>query len=146
MARTTSFVDLRRTDYTVRGPPALSINRQNGWLLDYDVSHVTGSRSASGSVVRQTFWLPQDQRREAFIANTQIRVPVFFVNVNGSLGVPLMDPLASESRNQELHDEQLQVQLSNSNDTKITIRIAVCTHSFSARPPPLTVCIVVARL
>lgn len=116
-------------------PPTATINGRNAWLVDYAI------RSA-GTVVPQRLWSPRSEDDcIALVDNAQFHVPVFFVNASGSLGVPVRN--ASEG-NMQLVGGQFQHPLSD--NTFLTIRIAVCTHSFHARSPSLTIRIVVAGL
>jgi hypothetical protein len=116
-------------------PPALSIHGQDAWLLDYAVR--TG-----GSVVPQQLWSPQGQGdRRRYVDQAQLRLPVFFVNTNGSLGVPVMNAAAG---NMQLHGVTLPRQLADK--TAIKIRIGVRTHFRPVDSPSLTACIAVAGL
>ncbi|KAI0255841.1 hypothetical protein BJV78DRAFT_577941 [Lactifluus subvellereus] len=58
-------------------------NNQYAWLLDCAIRH-------GGTVVPQLLWSPQGQgdwRR--YVEKAQLHLPVFFVNADGSLGVPV---------------------------------------------------------
>ena len=108
-------------------PPAVSVNGQHAWLLDHAVRR-------GGSVVPQQLWSPQSQ-------GDRLCTPIFFVNMDGSIGVPVMSAGAGYMR---LHGTILPPQLADK--TTIRIRIGVCTRSFLACSPSFTVCIVVAGL
>lgn len=116
-------------------PPHRQIRGQDAWVLDYAVR-------SGGSVVPQQLWFPQGQGdRRRYVELAQLHMPVFFVNSDGSLGVPVMNAAVGQM---QLHGEHLPPQLIDR--TTIKIRICVCTRSLPARSPPLTVCIAVARL
>lgn len=118
-----------------RSSPTVSINGQDAWLLDYDLS-------SYGSVVPQELWTPQRPNALIrYVRNAQIRVPVFFVNMDGSMGVPIKD---ASMGLMQLDGGQLPQPFSKSSE--LTIRIAVCTLFPHAHSPPLTGCVVVARL
>jgi hypothetical protein len=122
-----------------RSSPTVSINGQDAWLLDYDLS-------SYGSVVPQELWTPQRPNELIrYVRNAQIRVPVFFVNMDGSMGVPIKN---ASMGLMQLHDGQLPQPFSKSSE--LTVRIAVRTlflpSSSHAHSPSLTGCIVVARL
>jgi hypothetical protein len=115
--------------------PTHLVHGENAWLVDYSVSC-----QASGPVVPQQIWLPQEEcERKNFVENAQFRVPAFFVNRNGSLGVPI-----SNAGHMQLRDGQLTQSLSE--NTQLRIRLFVCTHLLAARSPSLMLCILVARL
>jgi hypothetical protein len=96
-----------------RGQPHLS----PAWLLDFAIK-------PGGSVVPQQIWFPQaqgDWRR--YVEQAQLQMPLFFINANGSLGVPVVNAAAG------------QMTLRGGNDTApfgdrttTKIRIDVCTH------------------
>ncbi|KAH9967305.1 hypothetical protein BC827DRAFT_1264148 [Russula dissimulans] len=66
-------------------PPIFTMAEQHAWVLDYAV--VRG-----GSVVPQELWLPQGQGdRRRFVEQANFSMPVFFINVNGTLGVPVVN-------------------------------------------------------
>jgi hypothetical protein len=116
--------------------PASSVHGRGAWLLDVAVRF-------SGSVVPQQVWPSQGQgghcRR---VDQTQFRLPVFFTDTNGNFGIPVRDTSAGDM---QLYGVNLPPQLLDK--TIIKIRLSVCTHSFPAHSPPLTVCMVaVARL
>ena len=131
-----AFYVLNRPSHST--PPALLVNGQDAWLLD----HVVRS---GGSVVPQQLWFPQGQGyRRRYVEQAQLRMPVFFVNANGSLGVPVMSAAIGDM---QLHGAYLPAQLVDRSTLKI--RIGVCTCSFTTRAPSLTVLyvsIAVARL
>ena len=116
-------------------PPALSVYGRNAWLLDYAVR-------SGGSVVPQQLRFPQNQGdRHRYVDQVQFSMPVFFVNTDENLGVPVMDAVAGRM---QLLGADLPPQLADK--TTIKIRIGVCTRSFTARSSSLIVCIAVARL
>jgi hypothetical protein len=87
------------------------------WVLDYAVR--TG-----GSVVPQQLWAPQGQGdRRRYVDQAQFRMPIFFVNANGGLGVPVMNAAAGHM---QLRDVYLPSSLIDKTTTKI--RIGVCTR------------------
>jgi len=93
-------------------PPALSVYGRNAWLLDYAVR-------SGGSVVPQQLQFPQGEGdRRRYVDQVQFRVPVFFVNTDGNLGVPLMDAAAGRM---QLLGADLPPQLADK--TMIKIRI-----------------------
>jgi hypothetical protein len=101
-------------------PPAHFVNGQDAWLLDYVVR-------AGGSVVPQEPWSPQGQGdRRRYVIQAQFRMPVFFVDSDGNLGVPVMNAAAG------LHGAGLPPQLVDK--TSIKIHIGVCTRSFLCVP------------
>jgi len=102
-------------------PPAISVLGRDAWLLDYAVR-------SGGSVVPQELWSPQrhgDPRRH--VDQAQFRMHVFFVNMDGSLGVPVMNAAAGHM---QLRDADLPPQLVDK--TAIKIRIGVCVRSLPA--------------
>ena len=106
----------------VKGKPA--------WLLDYAVR-------SGGSIVRQQLLSPQslgDRRR--YVEQTRLRMPVFFVNANGGLGVPVSSAAIGEV---QLHSTVLPPQLTDRFILKI--RIGVYTRSCYARISSLTICV-----
>jgi len=67
----------------VSNPSRLTVQGQPAWILDYVVR-------PRGTVVPQQLWSPQGQgdwRR--YVEKADFHMPVFFNNVDGSLGVPL---------------------------------------------------------
>ncbi|KAI0295970.1 hypothetical protein BC826DRAFT_968231 [Russula brevipes] len=71
-------------------PPSLLVQGRPTWLLDYVIRQ-------GGSVVPQELWFPRGQgdwRR--YVEQAQLHVPVFFVNVDGSLGVPVVYAAAGQ--------------------------------------------------
>jgi hypothetical protein len=90
--------------------------RQLAWLLDYAV----GRR---GTVVHQQLWAPQGQgdwRR--YVAQAVLHLPVFFVNTDGSLGVPVSYAAAGQLSLQNANEPP---PLGDKTTTKI--RISVCS-------------------
>ena len=101
--------------------PALLINRQDAWLLDYAVR-------SGGSVVPQQLWFPQgqgDQRRH--VDQAQFRMPMFFVNIDGNLGVPIKNAAVGHM---QLRGTDLPPPLADK--TTIKIRIGVCVRFLPA--------------
>ena len=90
-------------------PPTCVINRKWAWLFDYSISY-----RAIGTVVPQRLY-------RNFVDNIQYRVPAFFVNRNGSLGVPI-----SNAGHIQLRDGHLAQSLSHK--PMLTIRLVVRTH------------------
>ena len=112
--------------YSVFIPPSYfspPIRTQYGdtWVLDHPVR--TG-----GSVVPQQLWVPQGQGdRRRYVDQAQFRMPIFFVNRNGGLGVPVMNAAAGQM---QLRDVYLPPSLIDKTTAKI--RIGVCAwFSFS---------------
>ena len=96
-------------------PTPLTINGRGAWVLDYAVR-------AGGSVVPQQLWVPQGQGDSRhYVEHAQFRMPVFFVNMNGDLGVPVMNAAAGHMQLRGAHPLPL---LFNMTTTKI--RICVC--------------------
>ena len=91
------------------------------WVLDYAVRN-------GGSVVPQQLWAPQGQGdRRRYVDQAQFRMPVFFVSMNGGLGVPVMSAAAGDM---QLRDTHLPPSLLDKTTTKI--RIGVCARFSSA--------------
>ncbi|KAI9440514.1 hypothetical protein H4582DRAFT_1811442 [Lactarius indigo] len=92
-------------------------NGRCAWLLDYDITSRRG-----GTVVPQQLWSSQGQgdwRR--YVEQAQLHIPVFFVNADGSLGVPVSHAAAG----------QMSLRLANEpaplgDRTTTKIRISVC--------------------
>jgi hypothetical protein len=125
-----AFYALNFPSYNI--PPTLSVSGHDAWLLDFAVR-------SGGSVVPQQIWSPQGQGdRRRYVEQAQIRMPVFFINSDGSLGVPVMSAAAGDM---QLHGVHLPPQLADKRTVKL--RINVCTR-FLRNPPSLTVCIAVA--
>lgn len=116
-------------------PPALSVYGRNAWLLDDAVR-------SGGSVVPLELRFPQGQDdRHRYVDQLQFSMPLFFVNTDENLGVPVMDAAAGCM---QLLGAELPPQLAD--QTTIKIRIGVRTRSFIARSSSLIACIAVARL
>ena len=114
-------------------PPALSVHGRDAWLLDFAVINKSG-----GSIVPQQLWSPQGQGdRRRYVDQMQFRLPMFFVNMNGDLGVPVTNAAAGVM---QLRGVNLPPQLADKNTIKI--RINVCIHFLPAHSPSLTVCTV----
>ncbi|KAI9440532.1 hypothetical protein H4582DRAFT_1473413 [Lactarius indigo] len=72
--------------------PQHILNGRYAWLLDYAITSRRG-----GTVVPQQLWSPQGQgdwRR--YVEQAQLHIPVFFVNADGSLGVPVSHAAAGQ--------------------------------------------------
>ncbi|KAN0121210.1 hypothetical protein V8E52_003798 [Russula decolorans] len=93
-------------------PPPLTINGRGAWVLDYNVR-------SGGSVVPQQLWFPQgDGDRRRYVDQVQFRMPIFFVDMNGSLGAPVMNAAAGHIH---LRDAYLPPSLIGKPTTKIRI-------------------------
>ena len=102
--------------------PQLIGNGRYAWLLDYALRR-------GGSVVPQHLWSPQGQgdwRR--YVEQAQLYTPVFFVNVDRSLGVPVSHAAAGQMSLRDANEPAL---LGDRTTTKI--RISVCITSVDAR-------------
>ena len=107
--------------------PPIHTQYGNAWVLDHAVR--TG-----GSVVPQQLWTPQGQGdRRRYVDQVQFRMPIFFVNMNGGLGVPVMNAAAGHM---QLRDEYLPPSLIDKTTTKI--RIGVCARSSLCYLFPIT--------
>ena len=114
--------------------PPHSVYGRNAWLLDYAI--VRG-----GSVVPQQLWLPQGQGdRRRYVDQARRSMPVFFVNANGSLGVPIMSAAVVNIQLRGAFPSQLV------DKTSIKIRIGVCIRSHYTSHHLLYVSIAVAGL
>ena len=110
-------------------PPAVSMNGRHAWLVDFGVR-------SGGSVVPQQLSFPQGQGdRRRYVEQAQLRMPVFFVHANGSLGVPVMSAAIGEI---QLHGAYLPAQLADRSILKI--RIGVCTVPSLRVPHHLLYC------
>lgn len=97
-------------------------NGRYAWLLDYAVG-------SGGSVIPQQLWFPQGQGdRRHYVEQTQLYIPVFFVNMDGTLGVPVPHAAAGQT---SLRDANEPAPLDNRTTTKI--RIGVRITSIGAR-------------
>lgn len=110
----------RNGAYSVFLPPSHPtppIRTQYGdtWVLDYVVR-------SGGSVVQQQLWTPQGQGdRRRYVDQAQFRMPVFFVDINGGLGVSVMNAFAGHM---QLRDAHLPPSIIDKTTAKI--RIGVC--------------------
>ncbi|KAN0137206.1 hypothetical protein V8E53_005203 [Lactarius tabidus] len=87
-------------------------NGKYAWLLDYAIGR-------GGSVVPQQLWSPQGQgdwRR--YVEQARLYIPVFFINADGSLGVPVSHAAAGQM---SLRDAQEPAPLGDRTTTKIRI-------------------------
>ncbi|KAH9993720.1 hypothetical protein BJV74DRAFT_795561 [Russula compacta] len=97
----------------------VSVNGRHCWLFDYTVR-------PGGSVVPQQLWIPQGQGdRPLYVEQAQWHMPVFFVNMDGSLGVPVVNAAAGQL---SLRGANAPPPLGDNTTTKIWMHI--CTHSF----------------
>jgi hypothetical protein len=101
--------------------PPLDFNGRPGWILDYSVG-------SGGSVVPQQILFPQSQgdwRRHVALA--QLRLPLFFLNADRTLGVPIVNAAAGQMC---LHGAR-EPPFGDKTTTKI--RIGACTLDSSMR-------------
>ena len=101
-------------------------NNQYAWLLDYAIR-------PGGTVVPQLLWSPQGQgdwRR--YVQQATLNLPVFFVNADGSLGVPVAYAAAGQMT---LRNAKEPPPLGDKTTTKI--RISVCFFFYTADAYPL---------
>ena len=95
-------------------PAPLTINGRGAWVLDYNVR-------PGGSVVPQELWVPQGQGdRRRYVDQALLRMPVFFVGINGSLGVPVLNAAAEDM---QLRDAHLPPSLQDRTTAKIRIAV-----------------------
>jgi len=69
-------------------PPSFTVQGQPAWILDY-------AARSGGTVVPQQLWYPQGQgdwRR--YVEQADFSMPVFFINADGTLGVPVVNTVA----------------------------------------------------
>jgi hypothetical protein len=125
--------------------PSRIVNERPAWLLDYAKSSEEDRAIrpvvAVGSVVPQQFWSPQGQgdwRR--YVEQAELHLPIFFVNTDGSVGVPVTD---ATTKRMSLHGADEPVPLGNR--TTLKIRICVCIQSIHVLLS-LIVHVAVARL
>ena len=91
-------------------------NGRYAWLLDYAIARY-------GSVVPQQLWSPQGQgdwRR--YVEQARLYIPVFFVNMDGSLGVPVSYAAAGQMSLRDAHDP---APLGDRTTTKIRISVRI---------------------
>jgi hypothetical protein len=70
--------------------PPLNFNGQRAWILDYHIR-------PGGSVVPQQLWFPQGQGDwRCYIEQAHLQLPMFFVTVDGNLGVPVGNAAAGQ--------------------------------------------------
>ena len=89
-------------------------NGRYAWLLDYVIRR-------GGSVVPQQLWSPQGQgdwRR--YVEQALLHIPVFFVNMDGSLGVPVSHAAAGQMSLRDAHEP---APLGDRTTTKIRISV-----------------------
>ena len=122
--------------YLVSSPPWLLVQGQPARIVDYAVR-------PGGTVVPQQIWFPHGQgdwRR--YVEQADFHMPVFFVNADGSLGVPLVNAIAGQM---SLYGANQLAPLGDKTTTKI--RIGVRTHFFFLSTlSSLTIYVVVAGL
>lgn len=109
--------------------PQHIVNGRYAWLLDYALRR-------GGSVVPQQLWSPQGQgdwRR--YVEQALLHIPVFFVNADGSLGVPVSHAAAGQM---SLRHANEPAPLGDRTTTKI--RISVCITFVDARSVHLHSC------
>ncbi|KAI0272462.1 hypothetical protein BC834DRAFT_348160 [Gloeopeniophorella convolvens] len=85
---------------------------RHAWLLDYAIRR-------GGTVVPQQLWSPQGQgdwRR--YVEQAQLHIPVFFVNLDGVLGVPVANAASGQIA---LRDGDAPAPLGDRSTTKIRI-------------------------
>lgn len=101
---------------TIATLPPLIVNGRPAWLLDHPIR-------PGGSVVPQEIWLPDlgDWRR--YIEQAQLQFPLFFVDADGTIGVPVTDVDAGQMT---LDGAQDRVPFGDKTTTKI--RVCVCTQ------------------
>ena len=116
----------RNGAYSVFIPPSHfspPIRTRYGDSCVFDYAVRTG-----GSVVPQQLWAPQGQGdRRRYVDQVQFSMPIFFVNMDGGLGVPVMNAAAGHMQLREAH---LPPSLLDRTTTKI--RIGVCARFSSA--------------
>jgi hypothetical protein len=111
-------------------------NNQYAWLLDYAIR-------PGGTVVPQLLWTPQGQGDwPQYVEQARLDLPVFFVNADGSLGVPVAYAAAGQMT---LRNAKEPPPLGDKTTTKI--RISVCFFLYRrCVSPALTAHFAVARL
>ena len=123
-----AFYVLNQPPHNSLPPPPHSVYGRNAWFLDYAV--VSG-----GSVVPQQLWYPQGQGdRRRYVEQVQLRMPVFFVNANGNLGVPVTSAALGDIQLLGAFPSQL------ADKAVIKIRIGVCIRSFTTHPITYCMC------
>jgi hypothetical protein len=91
-------------------------NGKYAWLLDYAIGR-------GGSVVPQQLWSPQGQgdwRR--YVEQARLYIPVFFINADGSLGVPVSHAAAGQMSLRDAHEP---APLGDRTTTKIRISVRI---------------------
>jgi hypothetical protein len=97
-------------------PPAVSLYGQNAWFLDFAIR-------PGGSIVPQQLWFPQGQGdRRHYMDQARFRMPVFFVNMDGSLGVPVINAAAGRM---QLRGADLPPQFADKSTIKIRINVCI---------------------
>ena len=123
-----AFYVLNQPPHNSLPPPPHSVYGRNAWLLDHAVV-------GGGSVVPQQLWYPQGQGdRRRYVEQAQRRMPVFFVNANGSLGVPVTSAALGDIQLHGAFPSQL------ADKATIKIRIGVCIRSFTTHPITYCMC------
>jgi hypothetical protein len=120
---------------TIWAQPPLNFDGRHGWLLDYRIR-------PGGSVVPQQLWFPQGQGdRRCYVERAEFQLPLFFVNADGTLGVPIVNAAAGQMC---LRGAAEPAPLGDKTTTKI--RIAVCTLTLPCARPSLISYVAVARV
>lgn len=91
-------------------------NGKYAWLLDYAIGR-------GGSVVPQQLWSPQGQgdwRR--YVEQARLYIPVFFINADGNLGVPVSHAAAGQMSLRDAHEP---APLGDRTTTKIRISVRI---------------------
>lgn len=91
-------------------------NGKYAWLLDYAIGR-------GGSVVPQQLWSPQGQgdwRR--YVEQARLYIPVFFINTDGNLGVPVSHAAAGQMSLRDAHEP---APLGDRTTTKIRISVRI---------------------
>ena len=97
-------------------PPPLTINGRGAWVLDYNVR-------SGGSVVPQELWFPRVQGdRRRYVDQARFRMPIFFVGIDGSLGVAVLNAAAGHM---QLRDAHLPPLLQG----KLTVKIRIAVRA-----------------
>ena len=63
------------------------VNGRQAWLLDYSVR-------PGGSVVPQKIWLSGQGDWHRYVEQPQLRLPLFFLNADGTIGIPVPNATA----------------------------------------------------
>jgi len=105
---------------TIWTQPPLNFNGRPAWAMDYRIR-------PGGSVVPQQIWFPQGQGDwRQYAEQAQLQMPLFFVNVDGTLGTPIVNAVAGQIH---LRGANEPPPFGDKSTTKI--RIGVCTLATS---------------